>query len=552
MNDPILDLHATPDARLHPASISAVTLRDDFWQPRRDINVAQTLPSQYEHLEADGVFDRFRRCTGAPALHPLAPETPQDIFRDSDVYKWLEAASSVLVEPQPDVRALVDRVADLIVAAQCPDGYLDTFYILQPEKDRWEKLADNHQLYCMGHFIQAAIAHFRATGETKLLDVARRMADCIDHDFGLASDGKIEGTDGHEEIEMALVELYRATGEVRYLKLAQFLLEVRGRGSVGGDNYHQDHVPLRDLDRVTGHAVRALYYAAGATDLALETGESAIWQALDAQWQNFTARQMYVSGGAGSRWEGEAFGFDWELPNQRAYTETCAAIATVMWAFRIGQRRGEARYFDVLERALYNGVLSGLSLSGDQYFYQNPLADDGHHRREQWFRLRLLPAQHRAFAGAVAGLLLLDIGRGHLGAPFRAQRGHARTARRTRDNCPGNRLSARGRNHLSRERNARRAVEFARARAGVGAGRDRRNRRRDARSYGGAIPGNPPRLAGGRRRDIDFAHDRASGARASHTPWKTAGASRFCAGRCSTAPSPPTIPALTCAMSAWI
>ncbi len=381
---PIIDLSATPGARLCPVPLDAVTLQDNFWRPRREVNANQTLVSQFEQMRQTGRLANFRRAAG----HEEG-DFEGMIFNDSDLYKWLEAASSALAEDNRQLTPLVDEAISLIVAAQCEDGYLHTYYTLHPEKSRWENPIDQHQLYCLGHFIQAAIAHHRATGADVLLDVARRVADCIDRDFGLASQGKIEEADGHEEIEMALVELYRATHEERYLKLAQFFIDVRGR--TAGREYHQNHVPFRDLNRVTGHAVRALYYACGATDLALETGEAALWKALDAQWRNFTTRQMYVSGGAGSRWEGESFGFDWELPNQRACTETCAAIAVVMWAFRAGQHQGEARYFDVLERALYNGVISGLSLAGDDYFYQNPLADDGHHRRKKWFGCACCP-----------------------------------------------------------------------------------------------------------------------------------------------------------------
>ncbi len=381
---PVVDLTRSRAAQLKPLPLSAVRLEDTFWQPRRQINRRETLKSQFEHLQATPRLANFRRAAGLEK-----GEFEGLIFDDSDVYKWLEAASSTLAQDDDaDVRAMMDEVARTVAAAQQPDGFLHSYYTLHPEKERWENLRDNHQLYCMGHFLQAAVAHSRATGERELLDVATRLADCIDHDFGW---GKREETDGHEEIELALVELYRETNEARYLQLAQFFIDVRGRGTIGGRDYNHDHVPFRVLDRMTGHAVRALYYATGAADVFLETGEDAMWNALEEQWKNFTQRQMYVTGGAGSRWEGEAFGFDFELPNQRAYTETCAAIAVVMWAWRMGQHSGEARFFSVLERALYNGVLSGLSLRGDEYFYQNPLADDGAHRRQKWFGCACCP-----------------------------------------------------------------------------------------------------------------------------------------------------------------
>jgi DUF1680 family protein len=380
----VVDLTRSPQARLKPVPLSSVRLQDEFWQPRRDLNRTRTLKSQFEHIESTGRLANFRRAAGRET-----GEFEGIYFNDSDVYKWLEAAASTLAQDDDaQIRSMIEQAATDIAAAQQEDGFLHTYFTLHPEKERWENLRDMHQLYCMGHFIQAAVAHFRSTGDEILLNVARRLVDCIEREFGW---GKREQTDGHEEIELALIELYRATQEPRYLNLAQFFLDVRGKGSIGGSNYYQDHVPLRELDRMTGHAVRALYYAAGATDLFLETGEDAVWQALEAQWKNFTQRQMYISGGAGSRWEGEAFGFDWELPNQRAYTETCAAIAAVMWSWRMGQRAGEARFFDVLERSLYNGVLCGLSLSGDQYFYQNPLANDGSHRRQHWFGCACCP-----------------------------------------------------------------------------------------------------------------------------------------------------------------
>lgn len=257
--------------------------------------------------------------------------------------------------------------------------------------DRWTNLRDMHELYCAGHLIQAAVAHHRATGSTRLLQVASRLADCIDGVFGPEELGKRGGAAGHEEIEMALVELARATGEGRYLDLAQFLVDARGKGWAGGDEYHQDHRPFRDLDRMVGHAVRAAYLNAGAADLYAESGDVAIREALDRLWDNMTTRQMYLSGGIGSRYRGEAFGHDYELPNRRAYAETCAAIGSVMWNWRMLAIEGDVRYADLIETTLYNAVLVGLSLDGSSYFYQNPLASDGTHRRQPWFGCACCP-----------------------------------------------------------------------------------------------------------------------------------------------------------------
>ncbi len=388
----VVDTSCSAAARLRPVALSAVALEDEFWAPRRALNASRTLKSQFEQLEATGCLANFRRAAQGEKAGFKGP-----VFADSDLYKWLEAASSTLLQTEiapknaGELRAMIEVATRAIQGAQQSDGYLDTHYSLHPNLDRWEKLRDNHQLYCMGHFIQAAIAHFRATGEPVLLDVAKRVFECLDAEFGWSKDGKREMSDGHEEIELALVELFRATGEPRVLKLAQFFLDVRGRGVLGKGEYHQDHRPFREMKRVTGHAVRALYYLSGAADLLLESGETALWDALSEQWNNYSGRQMYVSGGAGSRHEGEAFGDDYELPNARAYTETCAAIAVVMASWRLLQASGEARYADDLERALYNGVLSGLSLGGDEYFYVNPLADEGKHRRQKWFGCACCP-----------------------------------------------------------------------------------------------------------------------------------------------------------------
>ncbi len=332
-------------------------------------------------------MNNFRRAAGA-----FDGPFEGIFFNDSDVYKWLEAASWELAcGPNEELQTMVDESIELIANAQQTDGYLNTYFMFENAAERWSNLKDKHELYCAGHLMQAAVAHYRATGNAKLLDVARRFANCICATFGPKSQNKKEETDGHEEIEMALIELYRATGEARYLKQAQFFIEVRGRGTIGGSNYHQDHEPLREQKRMTGHAVRHVYFCAGGADLVMENGDEPTRAALHRLWQNMVFRQMYITGGIGSRYEGEAFGHDFELPNQRAYTETCAAIGSVMWNWRMLLLEADARFADIMELALYNGVMSGISLDGESYFYQNPLADDGTHRREAWFGCACCP-----------------------------------------------------------------------------------------------------------------------------------------------------------------
>ncbi|HEY0074996.1 MAG TPA: beta-L-arabinofuranosidase domain-containing protein [Abditibacteriaceae bacterium] len=383
----IVDTAQSSHVQLHPVPVEAVRLEDKFWEPRRKINREKTLPSQYKHLEETGRLNNFRRAAGT-----FDGPFEGIYFNDSDVYKWLEAAAWELAcGPNEELQAMVDECIELIAEAQQADGYLNTYFMFDLAPERWSNLKDKHELYCAGHLIQAAIAHYRATGSEKLLVVARRLANCICATFGPKTQNKREETDGHEEIEMALVELYRATREERYLKQAQFFLEVRGRGTIGGSEYHQDHEPLRDQKRMTGHAVRHVYLCAGGADLVAESGDEAILAALHRLWQNMVYRQMYVTGGIGSRYEGEAFGRDFELPNERAYTETCAAIGSVMWNWRMLQLEADARFADLMELALYNGVMAGISLDGENYFYQNPLADDGTHRRQPWFGCACCP-----------------------------------------------------------------------------------------------------------------------------------------------------------------
>ncbi len=384
--------------RLRPLSLTQVHLNDTFWETRREINRTITLPSQYQQCEATGRLDNFRR-----AARRYQGEFQGRFFNDSDVYKWLEAVAWTLAT-NPDSKLLpwANETIALIAAAQDENGYVNTYFTFERAAERWTNLRVMHELYCAGHLIQAAVAHHRATGLLTLLDVAVRLADHITATFGPTARA---GACGHPEIEMALVELARETGQQRYLQEAKFFIDQRGRrpSTIGGlestrnvpwynlRGYDQDHASIREQHTVIGHAVRALYLYAGVTDVYAETGEQALESTVEALWHNLEERKVYITGGVGARYEGEALGEDYELPNKRAYAETCAAIAHVMWNWRCLLVKGEARFTDALETALYNGVLSGVSLDGQTYFYQNPLADDGNHRRQPWFGTACCP-----------------------------------------------------------------------------------------------------------------------------------------------------------------
>jgi DUF1680 family protein len=384
----VVDTSRSPHARLRPVPITAVTLGDAFWAPRIARNRDITLPSQFRHLEETGCIDNFRRTAGLKDVPQRGPQ-----FADSDAYKWLEAAATALAGPhKPELDAMVDEIAAAIEGAQRPDGYLNTYFALERADKRWETISGErnwmHELYCAGHFFQAAIAHYRATGRRNLLDVAVRFGNHIADTFGPGEDQR-HGVDGHPEIEMALVELYRTTGEKRFLETAQYFLETR-RGMDRMNDCWQELVPFRELKRMQAHAVCAVYLTSGATDIAMETGDDAIAQTLETLWSNMTEKQMYVTGGIGQRYQYEAFGRDYELPNY-AYAETCAAIGSLMWNGRMLLATGRAAFADVIEQTLYNGLLSGLSLDGEHYFYTNPLTDDGTHRREPWFGCACCP-----------------------------------------------------------------------------------------------------------------------------------------------------------------
>ncbi|MEO8154359.1 MAG: beta-L-arabinofuranosidase domain-containing protein [Rhizobacter sp.] len=388
---PVIDVSHSRGARLQPLPVSAVELRGDFWAARLRRNVDTSLPTQYALLESTGRLNNFRRVVGKHD-GPFAGI----FFNDSDVYKWLEAASWALASGRDAaLEAMMDEAIALVQGAQQADGYLNTWFSLERAHLRWTDLRDQHEMYCAGHLMQAAVAHHRMTGDTRLLNVACRFADLLLQVFGPPDEGKRLAIDGHEEIEMALIELARETGHARYLGLARFFIESRGQGLLHGGRwgleYFQDHLPIRQLKTLGGHAVRAMYMACGVTDLYLETGEEGLLAQLEELWTHMTTRRMYISGGLGSRHDGESFGADFELPNARAYTETCAAIGSIMWSQRLLLATGRARYADLLEWTLFNGMLPGWSLSGQRYFYVNPLEDDGGHQRRAWYEVACCP-----------------------------------------------------------------------------------------------------------------------------------------------------------------
>lgn len=382
-------LHHIPYALWQPLPLDRVRLEAGFWKNKQDLNHRISLEHAHRMLEQWGNFQNFRIAAGYAQGSYQGRE-----FLDSDVYKWLEAVAYDLIpNPSSSLRQLAEAAIDLVAAAQEPSGYLNTYHQLVKPDAHWSDLDHGHELYCAGHLFQAAIAYHRATGETKLLAIATRFADHIDATFG---PNKRSGTCGHPEIEMALVELYRETGEERYLKLAQYFIDERGKGKMRGlgwygAEYHQDRVPVRQATEIEGHAVRALYLLSGVTDLYLETGEEALLKSAMSQWHDMTSGKIHITGGVGSRYEGESFGVAYELPNDQCYCETCAAIASIMWNWRMLLATGEARFADVMEQTLYNGFLSGLAADGQHFFYINPLLSRGGYIRAEWYPVACCP-----------------------------------------------------------------------------------------------------------------------------------------------------------------
>ncbi len=402
----LVDTTRSPRARLRPVPIAAVRLTDSFWGPRRRLNGTVSLREQHSQLEETG---RLRNLRAAAGLEQGG--NSGKIFNDSDVHKWLEAACwQLATDDDPWLRERVDRVVELLEAAQELDGYLFSPFIKGSRGSRWSD-GEAHELYCAGHLFQAAVAHRRVTGQGRALAVARRFADLVCATFGDAP-GQVSRPDGHPQVEMALIELYRMTGERRYLEQAAWQIDARGHGRLGhpyagwiGAYYNQDHRPVRERDRPEGHAVRDLYLLGGVTDRLLEAPDDALEAAVLRIWESMSRGQVYVTGGVGVRDVSEAFGRDFELPSETAYAESCAAVASIMWNWRLLQLTGEARFADLIETTLFNAMLAGVSLDARTYFYVNPLASDGSLRRRPWYLVACCPPNLARTLAALPGYL---------------------------------------------------------------------------------------------------------------------------------------------------
>ena len=514
----------TPDAacRLRPVPLGAVTITGGLWAARRQVNGDVAVPSGRERLESAGNLDNLRIAAGTMSGEPRGP-----VFMDSDVYKWLEAAAwEYARRPSEELLEAQREITAIIAAAQQPDGYLDSIVQLEQDGERYRELGWSHEHYCAGHLFQAAVAQVRCTGDRGLLDVAVRLADHLVRTFG--ENGRHD-LDGHPEVEMALVELYRETGTRDYLDLARYFVEARGRERIVAYGrepaYFADRVPVREQTTVEGHAVRAVYLGAGAADVAVELGDAELLAALERQFAAMEATKTYVTGGLGSRWDGEAFGDPYELPPDRAYAETCAAIGGVYWAWRMLLATGDPRYADAAERKLFNGFLAGVSLSGDEFFYVNPLhlredalADESRspaHGRRPWFDVACCPPNIMRTLASLPGYLATTDDDGvqlHQYAPSVRDGGGA--GWRGPD-LGGDRVPV-GRPGPDPDRGgAGGGVDPLDARSGMGRGGDAAGRRRGAvrpgrhlrardpllaaRGHGRAVPADDRAIRGGRR-----------------------------------------------------
>jgi uncharacterized protein len=395
-----------PAYPFQPVPFTQVTIQDDFWSPRLETNRTVTVPYDFQKCEETGRIDNFVKAAGdMEGPHTGLP------FNDSDLYKIIEgAAYSLQVHADPELEAYIDDIIAKIAAAQEDDGYIYTARTIDPEhphewsgSERWSGMQMGHELYNLGHMYEGAVAYYQATGKRAFLDVAIKSADLICDVFG---PGALRRVPGHQEVELGLVKLYNVTGKKKYLDLAKFFLDERGHANdrelmqaVGNVGYMQDHIPVIDQREAVGHSVRATYMYSAMADVAALTGDQDYITAIRLIWENVVQKKMALTGGLGARHEGEAFGENYELPNQTAYNETCAAIASIFWNHRLFLLDGQSKYYDVLERTLYNGFLSGISLEGNTFFYVNPLESDGKYAfnsddtidRQPWFYCSCCP-----------------------------------------------------------------------------------------------------------------------------------------------------------------
>lgn len=390
--------------KINQVDFSKVQITDNFWSPRLERHTSVTLPVCIDQIENQtGRIRNFENAAKGEGEHSGI------FFDDSDVYKAVEGmAYSLINHPDAALEAKTDEWIDKFAAAQQSDGYINTFYTLTGLDKRWSNM-DKHEMYCAGHMIEAAVAYYQATGKRKMLDVCIRMAD---HMMSVFGPGKRNWVPGHEEIELALVKLYQVTNEEKYLDFANWLLEERGHGygSMGTEGtwhpeYYQDAIPVRDLQKISGHAVRCMYLYCGMADVAALKQDTGYIAALHRLWDDVVLRNMYITGGIGSSAHNEGFTTDYDLPNLEAYCETCASVGMVLWNHRMNQLTGDSKYVDVLEKALYNGALAGISLRGDLFFYVNPLESKGNHHRQAWYGCACCPSQISRFLPSIGNYI---------------------------------------------------------------------------------------------------------------------------------------------------
>ena len=393
---------------IDPVPFTSVKVTDNFWGQRLKASREVTIPLAFSKCEETGRYQNFIN-----AAHPSDTIKVGGLaFDDTDVYKTIEGASYLLqTYPDKKLEHYIDSVLVIVAAAQEPDGYLYTSRTMNPKhphewagSKRWEMVEDlSHEFYNLGHMVEGAIAHYQATGKRNFLDIAIKYADCVCREIG-DNPGQVVRVPGHQIAEMALAKLYLVTGDKKYLDQAKFFLDKRGY-TTRTDEYSQAHKPVVEQDEAVGHAVRAAYMYAGMADVAALTGDSAYINAIDKIWDNIVGKKYYITGGIGATSNGEAFGKNYELPNMSAYCETCAAIGNVYVNYRLFLLHGDSKYYDVLERTLYNGLISGVSLDGGGFFYPNPLESIGQHQRQPWFGCACCPSNICRFIPSLPGYI---------------------------------------------------------------------------------------------------------------------------------------------------